>query len=457
MLILHFCKISEWGVMNTNIANIGNKIKKIFTRDNKNVTAHFPIIIFFSLIIAIILIVLKLFLLSGVAVFAAILLGLVTFRHINKELRNCAEKYDLLSDSSGKKENVITDFSHRIREPLNNLVTLSEILITSDFDKKQKELVETLYASTRNMVDIVNELTMQSADTISFQERKKIRFNIISTIQNTIELFRLKNQHLDFILNKKDISSFEVTGDPIILKQILLDLFNNIAGQKSETGTKVTISVKKEPKTEKESLFSSRIQIDRNISLIDEKESIGTNSVRLINASNGYFSQESGHDFSVLNFTLPYEITIREEKKPVASPLIEVLKKKERTRKDLKDANILLVEDNQINQKITMLTLKPLVKNIDTATDGREALEKFGSTTYDLILMDIQMPVMSGLLAAEKIRALEASTNSHIPIIAITANAMLGDKEKCISAGMDDYISKPFQPSALIDIIKKHL
>ena len=117
----------------------------------------------------------------------------------------------------------------------------------------------------------------------------------------------------------------------------------------------------------------------------------------------------------------------------------------------------MLVEDNLINQKITHLTLKPLVASIETASNGKEALDKFGNAAFDLILMDIQMPVMSGLIAAEKIRALEASTNSHVPIIAITANAMLGDKEKCISAGIDDYISKPFQPSALIEKIKKYI
>ena len=101
--------------------------------------------------------------------------------------------------------------------------------------------------------------------------------------------------------------------------------------------------------------------------------------------------------------------------------------------------------------------MKPLVNSIDTATNGKEALDKFGTSKYDLILMDIQMPVMSGLVAAEKIRSLETSTNAHIPIIAITANAMLGDKERCISAGIDDYISKPFQPSALIEKINRFL
>jgi CheY-like chemotaxis protein len=125
--------------------------------------------------------------------------------------------------------------------------------------------------------------------------------------------------------------------------------------------------------------------------------------------------------------------------------------------KELKDLKILLVEDNFINQKITLLTLNPLVYSIDTASNGKEALDRFGTTNYDLILMDIQMPVMSGLLAAEKIRALESTTNSHVPIIAITANAMIGDKEKCMSAGIDDYISKPFQPAALIEKIKKNI
>ncbi|MGQ9620839.1 MAG: response regulator, partial [Bacteroidales bacterium] len=282
-------------------------------------------------------------------------------------------------------------------------------------------------------------------------------FNISSTIQNTIDLFRLKNPHIDFILNKKDFSHFEVIGEPIVLKQILLDLFNVIEEQNTDLTTKVTITLKKERETENETFVNVRIQTDRNIELIDEKKVPGDHAAQLISDSNGYFNRESGQNYSVLTFTLPFTNITPEEKKLIVSPRIEALKLKEKPRKELKDANILLVEDNPINQKITLLTLKPLVNNIDTAIDGREALEKFGNTTYDLILMDIQMPIMTGLIAAEKIRALEISTNTHVPIIAITANAMLGDKERCLSAGMDDYISKPFQPSALIEIIKKHI
>jgi CheY-like chemotaxis protein len=124
---------------------------------------------------------------------------------------------------------------------------------------------------------------------------------------------------------------------------------------------------------------------------------------------------------------------------------------------DLEKASILLVEDNLINQKIVVLSLKKLVKNIEIANNGKEALDKFGCSRYDIILMDIQMPIMNGIVATKKIREIEASSNTHTPIIAITANALLGDKEECLAAGMDDYISKPFQIEVLIQKMKNLL
>ena len=98
-----------------------------------------------------------------------------------------------------------------------------------------------------------------------------------------------------------------------------------------------------------------------------------------------------------------------------------------------------------------------MVKSIDIASNGKEALDKFGTSKYDIILMDIQMPIMNGIVSTKKIREIEASTTSHTPIIAITANALLGDKEECIEAGMDDYISKPFQIEVLIQKMKNLL
>jgi CheY-like chemotaxis protein len=362
-----------------------------------------------------------------------------------------------VASSNEKKDDVITEFSHKIREPLNNLVIITDMLMESGLQKKQKELLDTFVASTDNMVTTVNELTMQSAGNLSFESRKYIKFRLIPTIQNTIELYSLKDKaNLDIILNKKEFADIDCFGDPITLKQIFLSIFSTIENSDPGRPTIVTINLKKEKETQNESIINIRIQTDRSISLINEYNSGSSLTQRLISNGKGTYSQETGTNFTVLNISLPFKNVVHEPRQHISAKIEELIQKG-KPHKELKDIKILLVEDNLINQKITHLTLKPLVNSIDTASNGKEALDKFGTSSYDIILMDIQMPVMSGLIAAEKIRALESSTNSHIPIIAITANAMLGDKEKCISAGIDDYISKPFQPSALIDKIKMYI
>lgn len=305
------------------------------------------------------------------------------------------------------------------------------------------------------MITTVNDLTMHTAGTLTVESRKRLRFNLLSTIQNTIELYSLKDKaNIDFILNKKDPAEYDFYGDPIVIKQIFLDLFNTIENQNHENATKVTITLKKERETGSECVIGLRVQTDMSVILINGKNNESSLAAKLISAGRGTYDQELGKTYTVLNITLPFTSKTNAAKQSIASPKIEALIKKDKPKKELKDIKLLLVEDNLINQKITLLTLNPLVNSIDTASNGKEALDKFGSNSYDLILMDIQMPVMSGLIAAEKIRALEASTNTHVPIIAITANAMLGDREKCISSGIDDYISKPFQPSALIEKIR---
>ena len=433
-----------------------NKSSEEFFEIKRRIIERYSIIALISLISSVLLISVNLKLPAGCMIIAAASLGIITLKKtsdLNKKFRDSLNEFSSMNE---RKDDVIIDFSHRIREPLNNLVIISDMLMESGLQKKQKELLETFIASTNNMVTTVNELTMQSAGNLSYEHRKAIKFNLLSTIQNTIELYSLKDKvNIDFILNKKEFSDFECFGDPIILKQIFLDLFNIIEIQTSERVTKVTINLKKTKESGTESIIDLRIQTDNPIILINDIGVEKSLAARFISSGKGTFSQEIGTNSTVLNIYLPYANPVAEAKQSIASQKIEEHIQKDKIHKDLKNLKILLVEDNLINQKITLLTLKPLVQSIDTASNGKEALDKFGTTNYDLILMDIQMPVMSGLVAAEKIRALESTTSSHVPIIAITANAMIGDKEKCLSAGIDDYISKPFQPAALIEKIKK--
>jgi CheY-like chemotaxis protein len=429
---------------------------EIFNK-KKNSIEIFSIVSLLCLVLAVIFISFDLRLPAGFLVISGAALFVMIIRKSNDLIKTVKESFKDASSSNEKKDDVIIDFSHRIREPLNNLVVIADLLMATGLQKKQKELIETFIASTNNMVTTVNELTMESAGSFSFEIRKQIRYNILSTIQNTIELYSLKEKaNLDFIFNKKDYSDYECQGDPIILKQIFLDLFNTIEAQNSDRPTKVTINLKKERESEREKYIGMRIQTDNNIVFINEDGSAGHLASKLITLSNGKFSQESGNNFTVLNISLPFAYPVTEIKQIPTWDAGAAISR-EKVHKELKDINILLVEDNLINQKITILTLKPLVNSIDTAANGKEAIEKLNASSYDLILMDIVMPVMNGILAAEKIRELESGSDIHIPIIAITANAMIGDREKCLSAGIDEYLSKPFQPALLIEKIKQLL
>ena len=429
---------------------------EIFTKKKSSIETY-SIISLICLILAVIFISFDLRLPAGILVITGAALFVTIIRKSSDLIKTVKESFKDASSSNEKKDDVITDFSHRIREPLNNLVIIADLLMATGLQKKQKELIETFIASTNNMVTTVNELTMESAGNLSFEARKQIRYNILSTIQNTIELYSLKEKaNLDFIFNKKDYSDYECQGDPIILKQIFLDIFNTIEAQNSNIPTKVTINLKKERESDRERYIGMRIQTDKNNIFIDQEGTTGHLASKLIASGNGKYSQESGNNFTVLNISMPFAYPVTEVKLiPTGDTGAAV--SREKVHKELKDISILFVEDNLINQKITLLTLKPLVNNIDTASNGKEAIEKLNASNYDLILMDIVMPVMDGIIAAEKIREMESGSDTHVPIIAITANAMIGDREKCLSAGIDEYLSKPFQPGVLIEKIKQLL
>jgi CheY-like chemotaxis protein len=153
-------------------------------------------------------------------------------------------------------------------------------------------------------------------------------------------------------------------------------------------------------------------------------------------------------------FTVVLEISDKESfDKKNKSEKIDSIKEKIKVK-----LNILLVEDNAINQKVALVNLNNLGHNTDVANNGKEAVEMFLKKEYDLIFMDIQMPEMDGIEATKKIREIEKKRNviRKIPIIAMTANTMEGDKEKYLQAGMNDYVSKPFKQNELVAIFNKY-
>ncbi|MBI9054268.1 MAG: response regulator [Bacteroidales bacterium] len=373
------------------------------------------------------------------------------------------------------KEEFISKISHQIRTPLNNIVVVTNLVNNADIDNKLKDLIDTIQASTNNLVNVVNNITeLSNVDLLQSKDYNQ-NFNLDSTIRNTINLF-LNNDsnNLNFPVNFSADKSLMLYGDPVKIKQVFLSLIENIL-KNSKNGEKtIAIEVKKfsESNDWVEILFNINTKDLLNISEITkirntEKTRKGKNESfiklleltivqQIIESIGGLIEVELTPDKFDFKFIIKFKKgeKIIEEKKlqEIDLPELETAEKI-----NLKDANILLVEDNLINQKIVLLSLKKAVKSVDVANNGKEALDKFGSVKYDIILMDIQMPIMNGIVTTKKIRSIENSTNSHTPIIAITANALLGDKEECIAAGMDDYISKPFQIDTLITKMEQQL
>jgi len=387
---------------------------------------------------------------AGVIALVPLVLAITELRRLIADNREILKELAAIAE---KNEEVINSFSHQIREPLNNLVLLGNMLKETTSSPKQQELVETFIASTGSMVEVVNELTMQTAGNITFERRGEIRFRLGPIIQDTIELMKLNRRHEQSVVLYDDHGEgeSEYRGDPIILKQILIDL---LSAAISGSSGKVTIKIQIREAGEREGSQKVEFTLSSNnpVVFIGEGRQPYTLAGRLIRDYGGNWQEASAGTGSYFVFYIFMHRADKVTKPAAASTLIKGMAA-EKNRKELKDLNILLVEDNPINQRITQLMLEPLVRRLEIARNGKEALDMFGTSRYDLILLDVQMPVMNGLVAAEKIRGLEMSTQGHVPIIAITANAMLGDREQCLAVGMDDYISKPIEPEVLIEKI----
>lgn len=384
-----------------------------------------------------------------------ILIMLIIEDSKNKEQKELIEKTIETELALKQKNDFISDLSHQLRTSLSNIILVNNLIYNSSLDSNQKELIDTLRASTNNLLEAVNKIVDFSQPELFKIKESYISFNIIPALKGIANIFSDKSSATINLDVSPNIQNFLI-GDPIKLKQIFLNLLQSILFSTNKIALK-EIQIKIFPEKE----TKSEIKISFNLEVIYNLEDLGIdqeanyskildsdliNIRKLIEHSSGTLSLSHKGNVDYYSFILGFHKDLSRRFEDVT----------EKTRIDesksvtLKDANILLVEDNLINQKIVLLSLKGMVKNIDLASNGKEALAKFGTSKYDLILMDIQMPVMDGIIATKKIREIESSSNIQTPIIAITANALAGDRENCLAVGMNDYISKPFQVDILI-------
>jgi len=375
-----------------------------------------------------------------------------------------------------QKDDFLSKLSHQIRTPLNNLTVISNLVNKSKLDAEHRDLFDTILASTINLINVVNNIVKVSEVKIEKELSGQVNFNLSSSVGNTLKLFR--DQHKDRLeINLRVSRNIKTNyiGDPIRIKQIFLNIIENIIKAIPSGKLMVDLDIELINDMEQESELSFQIRCPQlqlesddfgnfyskpGIDLIKEGTSQPddylidfTIAKKIIEYYGGELNITSSGDLTLLQFGFVLKKGTAGTHKPeLDKETAQLLMVREKV--ELSNANILLVEDNAINQKIIILSLKNHVRNIDIANNGKDALDKFGTTKYDLILMDIQMPVINGIAATKKIRELESTSNTQTPIIAITANALSGDKETCLAAGMNDYISKPFQVEVLVNKMK---
>jgi len=412
----------------------------------------------------------------ALTIYLIVFFGVYLIVTLQKHTYNTMEKNILEAQKKFREKNeFISKLSHKIRTPLNNVLGVVDILTNeTDVDAKQKDLINTIQASATNLVSVVNSIDKFSDLKIDVAKNNSLTFSLYLTIQNTLNLFsNNSNGNVKFNYNFNNTIPSKLLGNPVVIKQIFLNIIESYLKQKSDEVLLLNIVVRplKQKDDEIEILFeiAGNRGIDSITDVDNEKDTMLSIDLdileNLISQSKGALKISSKENNTVMNFNMIFKVVKNTTvKNPEVSenhivvpdkqnqPVIE--KNENEVGLLLENSNVLLVEDNLINQKIMVLSLKKIVKNIEIANNGKEALDKFSSTKYHLILMDVQMPIMDGIKATQKIREIEYGTGVHTPIIAITANALAGDREECLNAGMDDYISKPFKLEVVLEKMK---
>ena len=366
-----------------------------------------------------------------------------------------------------QKEEFISRLSHKLRTSLSNITLINNLVHDSRLTSEQKELIESLKASTNNLIQDVNNIVEIASPGITAYRKSIISFDLTRVLEEALGILsRGPGTQDEVIIRRNDRINHYLIGDPSLLRSLVINIIKGISIYKT-TGEAIHLLVdnlRESPSQVRlEFRFSTQSELcDELVSYVESlKREGGHKFSSLANAHKLLQESESGLSAGQSNRVVSVNFFLDFTKDPTRT-VVESLEPPEETREpgpgvDLKDAKVLLVEDNEINQKIVLLSLSRLVSQIDVARNGKEALEMFGTKQYDLILMDIMMPVMDGIVATKKIREIESTGSSHVPIIAITANALAGDRENCLAAGADDYIAKPFQVDVLVRMMKNLL
>lgn len=409
-------------------------------------------------------------------VFAVLLVSLCIwflFRDINKREKlekELVETKKRVEEASVIKEQFMANMSHEIRTPMNAIIGFNDRLIKTKLNDEQQEYVAAVQSSGENLLTIINDILDFSKIEAGMVTIEHIRFNLHELLQTVYNMFFLKAKEKNISLrlhHPKDIPEF-LMGDPTRLTQILINLVGNALKFTGQGNIDITVEVIKDDT--QNAIVQFKVK-DTGIGILEEKitevferftqaesdtsrifggTGLGLSIVKkLVELQSGTITVESKkEEGSLFIFTIPYK------KAPVLASTLKTSPEKIHHAVANDKIKILIVEDNLLNQKLAAFMIADFGYAFDICGNGKLAVDKLEKGVYDLVLMDIQMPEMDGYEATGVIRK---KLMLNIPIIAMTAHAMPGEKDKCLGFGMTDYISKPIKETDLHNLIIKYI
>ncbi len=374
-------------------------------------------------------------------------------------------------ETSKLKSEFLANMSHEIRTPINGIVGMSYLVLQSNLTTKQRNYIEKIENSAKSLLSIINDILDLSKIESGKLIVDKVEFNLDNLIENTLDLikFQARKKGITIKIEYDKDTPRDLYGDSLRVSQILNNLFSN-AVKFTQNGGKITLFVSRVAenrfkfrikdtgigltKEEQQKIFRAFSQADGSTTRDYGGTGLGlTISKQLVELMSGKIWVESEYGVGS-SFTFEIELKEGRERKG-GIKYIEPISRDKKLKCNinmLRGCKILLVDDNEINQEIVMGLLENSKIELDIASNGQEAIERFQSNKYTLILMDIQMPIMDGYEATKIIR----QKDRDIPIIAITANAMKDDIAKSLNCGMNSHINKPISVEELYETILKY-